>query len=69
MAYYLSDTGVQVHAWASIKDQTSIKWVTDEDGVEFTFGGPQNFELLATRQGLRNLVEAGARALEELERR
>lgn len=67
MSYLMIDSGVDVHAWVRIRNGTSIKWAIDSDGVEFTLGGSHGFELLATTEGLRNLVREGIKALAQLD--
>lgn len=57
-------SGVLVNAWVKLDGSTTIDYHVLDDVVEFYFGGEHgDFQLLATHNGLRELVTKGAEAL------
>lgn len=59
---------LKVGTWACVDDQCPIRPVihTEDDAVTLVFGAPEAFELFVSSAALRNLLQVGGNALDQL---
>ncbi|WP_433270234.1 hypothetical protein ACQPZF_09185 [Actinosynnema sp. CS-041913] len=65
----LTAPSAQVGAWVVIESGTDIKFVANEleESIELTFAGDPAFELVLSRESVRQCLELFPQALAELE--
>ncbi len=64
---YMSESGVEIGAWAAIGADSEIRYVVlrDADTIEFTIGGRHGLDLDMSEGGLRQCITAFSAALDE----
>lgn len=64
---YLSESGVEIGAWAAIGADIEIRYVVlpSADTIEFTIGGRHGLDLDMSEAGLRRCITAFSEALDE----
>jgi hypothetical protein len=66
---HVSSSSVQVEAWVEVGAQTEITYrvYPASDTIEISVGGSHELELLTSKAGMRNCVEAFTGALKAFE--
>jgi hypothetical protein len=65
----MSNDPINVGAWGVVDQDCPIKYVIDQNVVEFTFGARATyFQLITDQRALEDLLAKGAEALRELKK-